>query len=346
MINSDVSIVIPTWNGLDLLKRFLPSVIAAADYTIDHLHNHVEIIIVDDGGSDDTMDWLAQQGFAPVQSSSVATQRPQTAELKMLRNDKNVGFGETCNNGIKAARYRLIYLLNNDAEVNPDVLISLIAHFTEDAVFAVHSRVYQLETGEDCGNGQLGYFSRGLIRVHLGYRVVKVDSQEPFYSIYANGGSSMFDREKFLEMGGFDPLLSPFYWEDVELGYKAWKRGYMVLFEPRSIVRHRISATTKKLNQRRVKLIQQRNRMIYHWIHLHDRWLLLSHILWITAISLLSPLLFKPVQTAAFFQALKRIPEIRRKRLQEKLKAQRTDREIFAIFKKMTQRADIAVIND
>ena len=111
MINSDVSIVIPTWNGLDLLKRFLPSVIVAANYTIEHLHNRVEILIVDDGGTDNTMGWLSEQGFSLVQSSSIANQCPQTAELKMLRNEKNIGFGETCNNGIKAAQYRLIYLL-------------------------------------------------------------------------------------------------------------------------------------------------------------------------------------------------------------------------------------------
>ncbi len=343
MSKVDVSIVIPTWNGLDLLKRFLPSVIAAANHTIEQAGNRVEIVVVDDGGTDATIDWLTEHGFAPATSPTSDTQTPRNVELRMLRNAKNVGFGETCNNGVKAAQHPLIYLLNNDAEVNADVLLPLIGHFADAEVFAVHSRVYQLETGEDCGNGQLGYFSRGLIRVHLGYRAEKDEGQEPFYSIYATGGSALFDREKFLELGGFDALFSPFYWEDVELGYKAWKRGYTIHFEPRSIVRHRISATTKKLSQRRVKLVQQRNRLIYHWIHLHDRWLLLSHLLWVIPLALLSPLLFKPVQTVAFIEAVKRLPEIRRLRLQEKAKAKRSDRDIFAFFKKMKQRSDISI---
>jgi GT2 family glycosyltransferase len=345
MIPSDVSIIIPTWNGLDLLKRFLPSVIAASTYTIEQLGNQIEIIVVDDGGTDDTVAWLTEQGFT-LETPATENQQSHTVALRIVRNPENVGFGETCNNGIKAARFPLIYLLNNDAEINADALLPLIGHFTDEKVFAAHSRVFKLETGEDCGNGQLGYFQRGLIRVHLGYRAQKEEPEQRFYSIYATGGSAMFDRRKFLELGGFDPLFSPFYWEDVEIGYKAWKRGYTIHFEPRSIVRHRISATTKKLNQRRVKLIQQRNRLIYHWIHLHDGWMFFSHILWITLIFLLSPLLFKPVQIAAFFEALKRLPQIRRQRQEERLKAKRSDREVFAIFREMRQRRDVSIIRN
>src|SRR5438128_3402725 len=127
-MKSDVSIVIPTWNGLDLLKRFLSSVIAAANHYIEHAGRQVEILIVDDGSTDDTISWLQKQGAEVAEQESFNNLHPVAqghqsrheesssplvaeAELRFLQNSGNVGFGETCNNGIKVARYPLIYLL-------------------------------------------------------------------------------------------------------------------------------------------------------------------------------------------------------------------------------------------
>ncbi len=61
-----VSIVIPSWNGLELLKRFLPSVIAAAIQYSNQFKSPIEIVIVDDGSVDETVDWLLGQGFVAV----------------------------------------------------------------------------------------------------------------------------------------------------------------------------------------------------------------------------------------------------------------------------------------
>ncbi len=118
-MKASVSIVIPTWNGLELLKQFLPSVIQAAH----HYCNPTEIIIVDDGSEDDTVGWLASEGFVEEQESKIADAAqsssraaPHTA-LKLLRNETNRGFGKACNRGIEASVYPLVFLLNNDVEV-------------------------------------------------------------------------------------------------------------------------------------------------------------------------------------------------------------------------------------
>jgi GT2 family glycosyltransferase len=370
-MNNDVSIVIPTWNGLALLKRFLPSVISAANFYAEQSRQKVEIVIVDDGSTDDTGQWLDSRiqdsGFRlqasaegeknQAESTDSVDSNPQSAIrnpqsdppavfLRCVGNEANAGFSAACNKGIAAAQYPLVFLLNNDVEIARDAIAPLVADFADTNVFAVHCRVFELESGRECGTGKVGSFARGFIRVHQSFAAEadeKKTERQPLYSMFAGGGSAMFDRQKFLGIGGFECLLSPFYWEDVELSYRAWKRGYTVLYEPRSVARHRISSTISKLNQSRVRLIEQRNRIIYHWIHLQDLRMLASHIVWVALLALTAPLRFKPLFFLSCVEALKRLPAIRKRRAEEKQKAKRTDRELFAIFKALHLREDVKI---
>lgn len=344
----DVSIVIPTWNGLSLLQRFLPSVIEAAKAYRETASANTEVLIIDDGSTDETLAWLNEQQT-----------RLSPLELRFLKNERNLGFTLTCNRGFQAARYPLIFLLNNDVEPEVESISPLVENFVDESVFAVHCRTVELDSGKVCGTGKIGGFKRGFIRVHQSYTVVQQPTSEiqpgkPFsnsnqisergwYSMFAGGGAAMFDREKFLSLGGFEHLLSPFYWEDVELSYRAWKRGFSIMYEPRSQVRHRVSSTIGKLNRRKVRLIEQRNRIIYHWIHLHDRRMLISHLLWLAALTLTAPLRFKPLFILACLEALKKLPEIRKKREQEKATARRTDRQLFNIFQELKVRTEVRV---
>jgi len=248
---SAVSIVIPTWNGLELLEHFLPSVIAATRQYAQTTKSPTEILIVDDGSTDATIAWLAGIGFAEDSQefdrvddgSRQRSAEPEATALRVLRNERNYGFGETCNRGFKAASFPLVFLLNNDVEVASDAVAPLVENFVDDSVFAAHCRVFEFDSGIECGTGKVGSFAQGFIRVHRSYvpapasqnPATHVDSssqierREPLYTMFASGGSAMFDREKFLQLGGFERLLSPAYWEDVEISYRAWKRGYTVL---------------------------------------------------------------------------------------------------------------------
>lgn len=336
-MKAGISIVIPSWNGLDLLKRFLPSVIAAAARYSSEAEAMTEIIIVDDGSLDETALWLAREGFADASDAQ--------AERRLLRNGANLGFGETCNRGFEAARYPLVFLLNNDVEIASNSIAPLAENFTDPMVFAAHCNVFEFESGKLCGTGKLGSFSQGSIRVHRSY-VARLESviniaDDRLYSMFASGGSAMFDRQKFLDIGGFEKLLTPFYWEDVEISYRAWKRGYTVLYEPRSVAHHRVSSTMRKVNPSVVRIIQQRNRLIYHWINLHDSRLIASHILWVLLLALTAPFRLQFYYLAAVFAALKRLPEIRDRRNEEKRLAKRTDREVFDIFASLQQQSNI-----
>lgn len=368
-MTSSVSIVIPSWNGLELLKRFLPTVIEATVQYSTQFDAATEIVVVDDGSVDQSADWLRSQGFAErpepesepdsktISRMTLTHDQTRLTTLKLIRNETNRGFGDACNRGFQCAKYPLVFLLNNDVEVDVNSIAPLVENFADSSVFAAHCRVFELSTGQECGTGKVGSFSRGFIRVHESYvpRGVRIVGQVdhgmpgvkgPLYSLFAGGGSAMFDRTKFLEIGGFEPLLSPFYWEDVELSYRAWKRGYVVLFEPRSVTRHRVSSTIGKLDQRAVREIDQRNRLIYHWIHLHSLSMMASHVLWILLLSVSSPLSLNPGFISSFIAAFKLLPLIRRRRLAEKRAARRSDREVFDIFSSLKEREDVFAYDD
>jgi GT2 family glycosyltransferase len=326
-MNPDISIVIPTWNGLALLKQFLPSVIESAQRYRES-GARAEILVIEDGGSDETPEWLREQGFGERNE-----RQESDFDLRFLRNRANFGFGKTCNRGFREARYPLVFLLNNDVALDRDAISPLARHFDDPRVFAVHCRVFDFETHRECGAGQIGKFSNGFIRVHQGYKHEE-QINGPLYSIFASGGSAMFDRKKFLDIGAFDDLLSPAYWEDVDVSYRAWKRGFTILYEPQSVVHHRVSSTMRQMNRGKTRRAEQRNRLIYHWINLHDRRYFLSHLLWVALLALSAPLRLQPGFIASLAAALKRLPAIRRRRREEKLAAQRTDREVFRVFEK------------
>ena len=347
--------MVPTWNGLALLLRFLPSVLAAGNRYHELSGASVEVIVVDDGSTDDTPGWLIENGFR--ESPSCDSEEPQPPglepaaarsgrpiKLEFVRNDVNLGFGETCNRGFAAATQPLVFLVNNDVEVCDDAIAPLVENFAEASVFAAHCRVFDASTGRECGTGKIGGFARGFIRVHQSYEHGGSAGQaRPLYSIFAGGGSAMFDCRKFREIGGFEPLLSPFYWEDVELSYRAWKRGFTVVYEPRSTTRHSLSSTIGKLKRSSVRMVEQRNRLVYHWIHLHDRGLMASHLAWLLLLAITAPIRLNPGFIASTIAALRRLPAIRKRRLEERNSAKRTDREVFRIFELLSLREDVVV---
>ncbi len=323
-----VSVVIPTWNGLDLLQQFFPSVTVAVRRYHEQSGAPVEIIVVDDGGSDATPEWLRNQGFSPAVSCGA---NAEGVDLRFIRNERNIGFGGTCNRGFAAARWPLVFLINNDIEVDINAIVPLAEHFDDPLVFAVHCQARPFDDRARLGNGQLGSFARGFISVHRGY-AAETNDGGPLYSMFASGGSAMFDRNKLRAAGGFEPLLAPFYWEDVEICYRMWKRGYVVLYEPRSVIYHQFSSTTRKLEGRRVKRIQNRNRLIYHWINLHDRPLFASHIAWVVLLAVTAPFT-KPRFLLSLWDAVRKLPDIRRRRREEIKAAKRSDSDIFEFFK-------------
>jgi O-antigen biosynthesis protein len=321
-----VSIVIPNWNGRALLAEFLPSVIAAAEKYREQTGAESEIIVVDDASTDDSVAWLSKN---------------YNSTVRVVAREQNGGFAGASNSGFRAARHPFVLLLNNDILVEPDAIAPLLAHFDDGKVFAVCCKAFRLGTDLFDGAGKLGRFSKGSWRVFLSYDILPARlpaSPSPFYSFVASGGYSAFDREKLIALGGFCELLSPFYWEDVDLCYRAWKRGWTIHYEPSSIVYHKSSATIgQKFKPRHVRIISERNRLLMHWMNLHDRRWFALHLFWL-AIKLCGAIFsLDRVMWSAFLSALSQLPEALRIRSSERAEQTRTDREIDNLFAQVAE---------
>jgi UPF0716 family protein affecting phage T7 exclusion len=97
----------------------------------------------------------------------------------------------------------------------------------------------------------------------------------------------------------------------------------------------------RTVNRSKVQRMKQRHRLIYHWVNLHDGRLMASHVLWVALLALTAPLTLQPGFLVSLFAALRKLPQIRRRRLEEKRAARRTDREIFSMFTALEARSGV-----
>ena len=256
---TSVSVVIPSWNGRDLLEKFLPSVVRAASFHPDN-----EVIVVDNGSDDGTAEWVRRQ-FPETASGG---EGPKL--VRVLRMQRNLGFGAGNNAGVRAARNNIVVVLNNDMRVEPDCFQRLLEGFTDPAVFAISAQVFFLDQGkrrEETGLTE-GRFEQGFFR--LGHLVEDISTLYPTF--YAGGGSTAYDRAKFLELDGFDSLFHPFYVEDADLSYNAWKRGWKVLYQPAAVVYHEHRGTIgRRFSAGRIDAILKKNHVVMVWKNVH-RW--------------------------------------------------------------------------
>jgi GT2 family glycosyltransferase/glycosyltransferase involved in cell wall biosynthesis len=247
------TVVIPNWNGRDLLERYLPSVIAALS---DSPQN--EIIVVDNGSDDGSAQFL----------------RERFPQVRVLALERNLGFGGGSNAGFEAARNDIVVLLNNDMRVERDFLQPLLDGFENDKTFAVSCQIFFSDPNkqrEETGLTE-GWWSQGGLRVR---HRIEPDIRQLYPCFYGGGGSCAFDRKKFLQLGAFDDLLKPFYLEDTDLGYLAWKRGWKVLYQPASVVYHEHRGTIgKRFSETYIQSVLKKNFLLFTWKNIHDwRWL-------------------------------------------------------------------------
>lgn len=242
--------VLPNFNGRDLLETFLP-------FTFQALENSgipYEFLIVDDGSSDDS------QAF-------ILTNYPQ---IRFLKNSFNRGFSYTCNRGIREAKNQLIFLINSDIKLSPDYFKGQLEYFKDPETFGVMGKILN-------GDGtkvEIGAKIPRRIGTHLKtdlQYLPKMDSKTA-PTLFLSGANALIDRVKLLELGGFDELFSPFYSEDLDLGIRAWRMGWKCYFHEQSTCYHLGSATMKTQIQKEwVKTVYFRNRMLFHAVHLESK---------------------------------------------------------------------------
>jgi len=291
MKNLKVSAVIPTFNGLELLKKNLPAVLRS-------LRDGDELVIVDDASNDDSVSYLKREFKAKATDKSViGTEKlvggfkaaSKTITVVILINKKNQRFGESSNRGVKAATGDLIFLINNDVSPKKDVLKHLLMHFQpinylenkqikihqQSKIFAVGCmEIEKLDGKKIYGGKNKLWFEKGLF-IHS-----RADKYTSGKTAWASGGSAMFDRKKWLELEGFDKIYYPAYWEDIDLSFRAKKKGWQVLFEEKAVVNHNHESTNIDVfGQKKLNLMSWRNADKFTMKN-GNLWQKVSHLLW------------------------------------------------------------------
>lgn len=248
-----ISVVIPNFNGAKILTKNLPEVLK--------IFPKSEILIVDDASTDDSVD-LVQNKFK---------------KIKLIKNKKNLGFSRSVNRGVDESSSKYVVLLNSDVSPKKIDLKILMKHFSNPSTFAVGFLDISYEEGKRVKRGRGGAaFKKGF----LSHFALKPEAAETFW---VSGGSGIFDREKFLELSGFDPVYAPFYWEDIDLSYRASKKGYKVYFEPGAQVDHfHEEGAIKKTNSESfIKKVSYKNQFLFVWKNICDPYLILLHLIWL-----------------------------------------------------------------
>jgi len=261
VLEPQCSIVIPTYNGRELLERCLASI--ARHRPADPLLA-IEVVVADDASTDGTVEWLARVH----------------PEVRLVRLKCNQGFCAAANAGIAAARGRFIQLLNNDTEVIRGWIEAGLAPFADATVGSVAPLVLvRSDPGRVDSAGDLYTLAGWPIKRGHGQRAA-LFANRPVEEVFGASGSSAFYRAEALRRaGGFDPLLGSYY-EDVDLAFRLRWAGYRCLFTPGSLVHHDVSATydhKSPVLQRRMA----RNAEIVFWANLPPRLLgraLLPHL--------------------------------------------------------------------
>ena len=259
------SIIILNWNGAEMLRRYLPSVV---EHTMDE---GCEVIVADNGSTDESMAVMARE----------------FPSVKTIILDKNYGFAEGYNRAIEQVESEYVVLLNSDVEVTVHWLTPLLAYLdAHPEVAAVQPKIRsdrKREFFEHAGAAG-GYLSRLGYPYCRGRRFGRVEKDEGQYDNIVNidwtTGACMCVRTNvYKECGGLDAAFFA-HMEEIDLCWRMRNNGWKLACVPQSTVFHLGGGSLSYDNPRKTYLNFRNNLlMIYKnrrwpWAVLTLRWIL------------------------------------------------------------------------
>ncbi len=295
----NISVIIPSYKNKELLINLLR-------HNLQFLKD-CEVIVVND-----------------YPQESLKNDLQEFSEVILIENLENLGFAGTINVGVKAAKNDYVMLLNSDVKLLDTSYAKALEQFEKNTnLFAV--TFAQKEKDQTIVGKNKVYWQNGFIQ-HS-----KALDFEFGKTAWAEGGSCVIDKKKFLELNGLDQIFSPFYWEDVDLSYRAWKSGWEVIFDPTILVEHHHESTIGKyFDQNKIQTIAYRNQFIFNWKNLTNPDLLFKHQMLLGKHLVYYLLKGNMPFIKGFFQALIKLPVILKTKYSRKWKL--TDKEVLELF--------------
>lgn len=240
------SVVILNWNGVEMLRRFLPSVIAYSQ------GEGVEICVADNASSDNSCEVIERE----------------FPEVRLIRLSENYGFAEGYNRALQQIDAEYVVLLNSDVEVTSGWLEPMTDYLDKHPqVAACQPKLLSFQEKscfEYAGAAggfidKYGYpFCRGRI-----FDVIESDHgqyEDIIPVFWATGAALLIRMQVYREVGGLDGRFFA-HMEEIDLCWRLRSRGYGIVCLPFSRVYHVGGATLKKENPRKT-LLNFRNNLI------------------------------------------------------------------------------------
>lgn len=252
------SVIILNWNGAEMLRTYLPSVVA---------HTTGADIIVADNGSTDTSLQVIKEEFPTV---------------KTIVLDKNYGFAEGYNRAIEQVDSKYVVLLNSDVETPENWLTPLLDYMeTHPEVAAVQPKIRswrQRDRFEHAGAAG-GYLNRLGYPYCRGRRFGKVEQDHGQYDTVAEvewttGACMCVRTEIYKECGGLDAAFFA-HMEEIDLCWRLRNKGWRLACVPQSMVYHLGGGSLSYDNPRKTYL-NFRNNLVMIYKNSRCRWAILT----------------------------------------------------------------------
>ena len=268
------SVVILNWNGADMMRRFLPSVLEHTTLP------DTEVVVVDNGSTDDSVPYL--QGL-------LASPEAKAAHLRLITYDHNYGFASGYNRAIADIDSEMVVLLNSDVMVTPDWLQPVLTYMQQHpnvaaaqpkilaykSLLAHQNDPAQPVTFEHAGAAggcidRLGYpFCRGRMMSFVAPDNGQYDTVARTFWV---SGAAFFIRTKlYNDLGGLDDKFFA-HMEEIDLCWRLNMRGYELVCVPQSAVYHLGGGALAYDNPRKTYL-NFRNNLLMIYKNLPQPWL-------------------------------------------------------------------------
>ena len=311
--NPSCRMIVLHYNRRYLLERFFASVVSAARNS----RYSCKVTLLDNQSPDDSVAY-ARSHFPGI-------------DIYIAKENKVLC---SFNEYVAQCTEDIVILLNNDMELDPGFVDPLIEPFLKD------ENVFFVSTSEDRSIANIRY---GLLAADIHYPGHEALNRREGFTLSAGVGA--FDRKKFLELDGYDELFLPGRYEDVDLCYRGWKRGWKGIYQPASKKIHLGGASfNAAFADQTTQAMVFRNAILFTIKNITDASLLARFLFWLPLRLIMAALSGKCFFLSGWAQVLPRVPRALAQRRKVRKSFVRKDRQILSevnlAWKELTQARD------